>query len=88
MTRKTITDHAVLRYLERVAGLNTESVRAAIEERTRVAVAAGASSITVDGFRYRIVEGRVVTVIPARGRSRTIGGAFEAWTTAKEPENR
>ncbi len=32
-----------------VAGLNTESVRAAIEERTRVAVAAGASSITVDG---------------------------------------
>ena len=61
--QEIVTDHAVLRYLERVAGLDMKRLRRGIENKTRHARLAGAISITVDGFTYRMdPAGRVVTI--------------------------
>lgn len=62
----TITDHAIVRYLERVQGVDIRAVRREIA--CRVALAEdhpGASGVVSEGFRYKIVGDRVVTVIPA-----------------------
>lgn len=62
-----VSDHAVLRYLERVGGIDVEALRQAIGARTAVAAALGASGVSVDGLTYVIQHtlGRptVVTVI-------------------------
>jgi hypothetical protein len=58
-----ITDHAVLRYLERVRGLDVDAVRA--EMADRVAFASehpGCTAVVSSGWRYRIRNGVVVTV--------------------------
>ena len=63
--RIRITDHAVLRYLERVRGLDVEAVRA--EMAVVVAIAAEhptATAVLSGGFRFRIRADAVVTVIP------------------------
>lgn len=60
-----VSDHVVLRYLERVAGLDIERLRRGIRRKTRHAVNAGARSVTIDGFTYVIANGCVVTVVPA-----------------------
>lgn len=68
MTRRPIiTDHAVLRYLERVVGIDVEAHRRAMEMKTEDAVVRGACALVSDGFRYKISDDRVVTV--ARRRS-------------------
>lgn len=79
MTRATIsiTDHAVLRYLERGAGIDIERVRRGIRNKVAGGVNLGAKSVTVDGFGYRIECDRVVTVVPANDShepSRVFGG--------------
>lgn len=58
-----VTDHAVLRHLERVQGVDVEAVRAEISRRTERGVRFGASSVLVDGFRYVLRGGNVVTVL-------------------------
>ena len=58
-----ITDHAVIRYLERVRGVDIEAVRREI--RAKVTLAQdypGATGILVDGFRYALANGAVVTI--------------------------
>lgn len=79
MTRHPVTDHAVLRYLERIAGLNMEEVRENIHLKTKTALESGAKSVTVDGYRYRIAGGRVVTVVPTAQSNREVGKPFKAW---------
>ena len=60
---ETVTDHALVRYLERVYGVDVQSLRRRIAGATHAARAAGASSVKVDGVRYIISkEGRVLTV--------------------------
>lgn len=72
MTRKpvNVTDHAVLRYLERVLGFKIEKVRAHIGAKTQDAHRAGASAVIHGGFSYKIVNGHVVTVAPAKSTKR------------------
>jgi hypothetical protein len=60
-----VTDHAVLRYLERVMLVDVESLRCRIGQRVDRAVAAGASAVIVEGFRYALREGYVTTVLEA-----------------------
>lgn len=49
-----ISDHAVLRYLERVGGFEIEALRAQLAARVAKNAAPGISSILIDGHRYMI----------------------------------
>lgn len=59
-----VTDHCVLRYLERAMGLNIEVVREHILSICGGAAAFGAVSVRVEGLRFEIAGNRIVTVTP------------------------
>ena len=61
-----ITDHAVVRYLERVKGIDVQAVRDEIAEVVRRGVSLGAQSVLLDGMRYRLEGNYVVTVVEKR----------------------
>lgn len=68
--RVRVSDHAVVRYLERVGGFDIERLRLEIAARAERSLSPGAISIVMDGFRYvvrRDDEGRpvIVTVMDA-----------------------
>lgn len=58
-----VTDHAMIRYMERVMGLDLEPIRKEIEEHVALGVRLGATAVRHDGFRFVIAGGRVVTVM-------------------------
>ena len=68
----TVTDHAVLRYLERVLEIDIETIRREIGHKVDRGVQEGACGVIVDGFRFRLVDGAVTTVVfanrPERGK--------------------
>ncbi|UYZ60162.1 hypothetical protein [Hymenobacter latericus] len=71
------SDHAVLRYLERIEGLDIAAVKARmmdIDERGRQALeqfAGGTTTITVNNtHKLRFKNGAVVTVLPVQERAR------------------
>lgn len=71
-----VTDHAVLRYLERVRGMDIEAVRRHIAALCAGAVACGAICYRAEGHRFTIADRTVVTVRPMPGKpSRPRGGA-------------
>lgn len=59
-----VTDHAVLRYLERAMGLKTETVREHILQLCVAPAAFGAVCVRAEGLRFVITDGVVVTVKP------------------------
>lgn len=61
--RAIITDHALLRYLERVLGIDVEGIRDEVGRKVDRAVEMGACGTTIEGWNYRIEAGRVVTVV-------------------------
>lgn len=61
-----VTDHAVLRYLERVRGVDVEAVRCELGQKVGGALEAGASATIVNGFRYVLVEGALVSCVPVK----------------------
>lgn len=75
-----VTDHALVRYLERVHGVDVEAFRDALRsEVSEIAIAAGAAI----GGQYAVKRGRhafvcegdtVITVLHRRGSTLTIGG--------------
>lgn len=67
-----VSDHAVLRHLERVYGLDVDAIRAEIATPV-VALAEGFGCGTVigkNGTRVMIRDGVVTTVLPKRERRR------------------
>ena len=59
-----LTDHALLRYLERIEGIDIPAIRSGImTDKVIAAIKAGASSITVSGAKFRIVDNNLVTII-------------------------
>jgi hypothetical protein len=62
-----ISDHAVLRYLERVGGFDITGLRRSMEDRLRDHVVSTPQTVVIDGFRYLVKEGAfgpvLVTVI-------------------------
>lgn len=62
--RVHVTDHALLRYLERVLGMDLEFHRRQIGQMVDRANAAGASGVVIAGFSYRLQNGAVVTICP------------------------
>lgn len=67
-----VTDHAVVRYLERVAALDINAIRQRIHDHTHKALACGASGITSNGISYRFAGGRVVSVWVAQVHMRPL----------------
>lgn len=54
-----VSDHAVVRWLERVKGVDIEAFRAEIVATVQAAVDAGAKQISVGGVTY-VLDGAVV----------------------------
>lgn len=59
-----VTDHALVRYLERAMGLNTEIVRHHIASICAGPAAIGAVCVRAEGVRFEIVNNVVTTVAP------------------------
>jgi hypothetical protein len=55
----------LLRYLERVVGIDVPAHRRAMERRVTEAVEKGACGLVSGGFRYAIRDVTVITVSPA-----------------------
>jgi hypothetical protein len=72
--RPRVSDHALVRFLERAGGLDVEAVRAALaaslDRAAALADAIGADRYTVKagGLVYRVVDGVLVTVTRAPER--------------------
>lgn len=62
-----ITDHAVLRYMERAMNLNVEIVREHIASVCRGPAGVGAVCVRSEGVRFEIVNNAVVSVVPDTG---------------------
>lgn len=63
----SITDHAVLRYLERHYGFDFETVRTGLlSETVKLAARMGAKSVKSDGGKLILQGARVVTFVPNR----------------------
>lgn len=58
-----VSDHCVLRWLERRYGLDVEGERRKIDRLTDNAVRAGATLVKVEGVQFIIRGGRVVTTL-------------------------
>jgi adenylosuccinate lyase len=64
--KPTVTDHALLRYLERVHGVDVAAMKAHIlTDNVTAAIHAGASSVIMDGVRFVIKGNALVTVTEA-----------------------
>lgn len=62
--RPVVTDHALIRYIERVLGYDLEAVKALILTPDRIKmIEAGAMDIRGDGYVLKIKNGTVITVI-------------------------
>lgn len=59
-----ITDHCVLRYLERAMGLNIDLVREHILTLCAGPASFGAVCVRAEGLRFEIAHNAVVTVAP------------------------
>lgn len=59
-----VTDHCVLRYLERAMGLNIELVRQHILTVCAAPASYGAVCVRSEGLRFEIAAGAVTTVTP------------------------
>lgn len=60
--RPPVTDHAIIRYLERVEGMDIEGLRRKIGHRVARGIELGASGVVLDGICYKLREGEVCTV--------------------------
>lgn len=70
-----VTDHAVIRYLERVQGVDVEAIRHEIRQKVALLVTfPDASAINSDGWRYLIEGGSVVTMVRAHEPDVRTGG--------------
>lgn len=74
--RPVVTDHAVLRYLERTGCVDIKAVRRHIATMVLRGLVAGAKigagefAIVVPGARFVVVDGRVVTTLDPATRQR------------------
>ena len=65
MTKPPVSDHALIRYLERVLNIDVERHRRLISAKVARGVELGASGVIVDGYCYKLLQGRVITVVEA-----------------------
>ena len=82
--RTHVTDHAVLRYLERVEGIDIEAVRRrighAVDRTVDRAAGMGACGAVIDGWCYRLEPGEkgpVVVTVRRAGSGPDIRAGFK-----------
>ncbi len=61
-----VTDHAILRHLERVQGIDIEAVRLELSQKVDAAVEAGAAATVSNGIRYVLVGENLVSCVPVK----------------------
>ena len=74
--RTHVTDHAVLRYLERVAGMDIEALRRRIGHAVEGAIEHEAAGVVIDGFTYMVRQtevGPLVVTIQRQKRPLHLG---------------
>ena len=77
--RKLVSDHALVRWLERAYGWDMEGLRRELEEIVSDAVSAGATQLRKDGCVFVFADGCLLTVIPAeKGNAARLAGRREA----------
>ena len=65
--RTYITDHALMRYMQRVHNINVEKYREEMHsDEIEAMVKAGAQTVKIDGFTFICKEGRIVTTYEGR----------------------
>lgn len=72
-----VSDHALLRYIERVLEINVEGLRSEIlSDNVRAALKSGATGVTVSGVKFVAKDGVIVTTLDAsmRPKRKTIKG--------------
>lgn len=82
MKSVVISDHALLRYIERVHGVDIDRLRKIVSDLISDAATAGATSYSVDGFTYSISQrgsiAALKTVLPESSPSAAARGGFRA----------
>lgn len=70
----TVTDHAVLRYIERAHGVDVEAIRRHVAELVKRGVARRGDAVVVEGVKFVLRHETVITVLnrrwPAKPRER------------------
>lgn len=69
MTKVFISDHALLRWLERVHDIDVEHHRSIMEKLAQPFVDVRAFTAEIGGVWFRFADHRVVTVLPDRPRA-------------------
>lgn len=64
--RTRVSDHALLRYMERVQGVDLERMHRRIGKLVETGIEEGADGVVIGGFSYKLKGKTVTTVIPAR----------------------
>ena len=65
--KHNVSDHAVLRYLERVCGVDIEGIRRGLlTSEVKAAMRLKATSVTIQGVTFRLDGNCVVTVIETK----------------------
>jgi hypothetical protein len=78
MTLPVVTDHALLRYLERALGMDLEALRREIARAAAKGVAHGAPVVIFGGGKLVIHDGVVRTVLPRNAITGTRQPALES----------
>lgn len=68
-----VSDHALVRYIERVLGIDVETLRREIGRRVDRGAELGACGVVLDGFVYKLQDGTVTTVMVASQPDRRCG---------------
>lgn len=63
MTRLDVSDHAVLRWLERVEGVDVGGIRRRIAMAAQNAADLGAGGVRVEGVTFKLEHGPIRTVV-------------------------
>lgn len=62
MTHVVVTDHAIVRYLERALGIDIDPIRRHIADLAARGVEAGATGVIIEDVKLVLVKETVVTV--------------------------
>jgi hypothetical protein len=57
-----VSDHALVRYIERVQKINLDPLRKEITDKVEIPAMAGAARVTVDGVVFEVRDRTVVTI--------------------------
>lgn len=63
-SQPSVSDHALIRYMERGMGFDVEAVRQSMLTETAIqAINAGATAVTIGGLKFKVHQKVVVTVL-------------------------